>query len=114
MWLKFLLEIALFIVGMLILTIFIIAIMFVVDQVKLRHRKMDSSIIDIHAKVLSKRMDNCYIKKKRKTVYYVTYETDDGDTIELLVDKWTYLFIEKEDVGILTFQGAKFISFQSD
>lgn len=114
MWLKLLLEIALFIVGMAILTVFIVAIMFVVGKVKLKYRKMNSSMTNVHVKMVSKHMDTCYVRKKRKISYHVIYETDDGETLELLVDKWTYPFIKKGDIGILTFQDMKFIDFERD
>lgn len=46
------------------------------------------------------------------TSYYVTFEVESGDRIEFLVDGSEYGMLAEGDVGKLTFQGTRFLSFE--
>lgn len=46
------------------------------------------------------------------TTYYVTFQFDSGDRAEFIVDGSQYGIIVEGDVGTLTFQGTRFISFE--
>ena len=45
------------------------------------------------------------------TTYYVTFEVESGDRIELVVPSSEYGFMVEGDQGKLTFQGTRYISF---
>ncbi len=46
------------------------------------------------------------------TSYYVTFEVDSGDRMELSVDGYQYGMLVEGDRGNLTFQGTRFLDFQ--
>lgn len=46
------------------------------------------------------------------TSYYVTFQVDSGDRMELRVSGPEYGMIAEDDLGILTFQGTRFHSFE--
>ena len=48
------------------------------------------------------------------TDYYVTFEVESGDRMELQLDGEQYGLIVEGDQGRLTFQGTRFISFERD
>ena len=45
------------------------------------------------------------------TTYYVTFEVESGDRIELVVPRSEYGFMVEGDQGKLTFQGTRYLSF---
>ena len=46
-----------------------------------------------------------------ETSYYATFEFESGDRLELCVPKSEYGYLVEGDVGELTFQGTRFLSF---
>ena len=48
------------------------------------------------------------------TWYYVTFEVESGDRLELAVDGRQYGQLAEGDVGRLSFQGRRFISFERE
>ena len=48
------------------------------------------------------------------TYYYVTFQVDSGDRMELSVTGQEYGMIAEGDAGKLTFQGTRFLSFTRD
>lgn len=46
------------------------------------------------------------------STYYVTFEFETGDRIELHVPRSDYGMMIEQDQGLLTFQGTRFISFE--
>ena len=46
------------------------------------------------------------------TTYYVTFQVDSGDRMELRMSGDEYGMIAEGDVGKLTFQGTRFLSFE--
>ena len=46
------------------------------------------------------------------TTYYVTFEVDSGDRMELHVPGSEYGYMIEGDRGTLTFQGTRFLSFE--
>lgn len=46
------------------------------------------------------------------TTYYVTFEVESGDRMELCVDGHEYGMLAEGDVGKLTFQGARYLGFE--
>ena len=46
------------------------------------------------------------------TTYYVTFEVESGDRMELRVDGDEYGLLVEGDQGLLTFQGTRFLGFE--
>ena len=46
------------------------------------------------------------------TSYYVTFEVESGDRMELSLSGTEYGMIAEGDMGTLTFQGTRFLSFE--
>ena len=46
------------------------------------------------------------------TTYYVTFEFESGDRSEFRVSGQEYGMLADEDLGILTFQGTRYLSFE--
>lgn len=46
------------------------------------------------------------------TTYYVTFEVESGDRMELQVPGTEYGLIVEQDRGLLTFQGTRFLRFE--
>ena len=46
------------------------------------------------------------------TTYYVTFEVESGDRMELRVDGDQYGLLVEGDSGLLTFQGTRFLEFE--
>lgn len=48
----------------------------------------------------------------RSTSYYVTFQVESGDRMELQMQGHEYGLIVEGDRGVLTFQGTRFLSFE--
>ena len=48
------------------------------------------------------------------TTYYVTFQVESGDRMELQVDGAEYGMLVEGDTGKLSFQGTRYLSFQRD
>ena len=46
------------------------------------------------------------------TSYYATFEAESGDRTEFAVGGEEYGLLSKEDTGLLTFQGTRYLGFQ--
>lgn len=46
------------------------------------------------------------------TSYYVTFQVESGDRMELQMSGKEYGMLAEDDLGILTFQGTRFLSFE--
>jgi hypothetical protein len=46
------------------------------------------------------------------TTYYVTFETSSGDDMELTVSDYEYGQLREGDIGKLTVQGTRYVSFE--
>ena len=53
-----------------------------------------------------------HMHSSTSSTYYVTFEFDTGDRIELHVPRSDYGMMIEQDQGLLTFQGTRFISFE--
>ena len=47
----------------------------------------------------------------RSTSYYVTFEVESGDRLELRISGSEYGLLAEGDFGMLTFQGTRYLSF---
>ena len=82
-----------------------------------------SPLIMTQAKVLDKHVQIQNIRRKRSSgpgyvkhkmyIYYVLFEIEGGDTLEFQVKKGEYMKIKKGQFGELTFQGKRYIKFDT-
>lgn len=73
-------------------------------------------VLSVEATVTSKRMDVTNHSHENhhhsSTTYYVTFEVESGDRMELHVNGKEYGLISEGDDGKLTFQGTRFLGFE--
>ena len=82
------------------------------------HRRKNDKAENIRtrATVLSKRMncDNIAHQHLRDsgTVFYATFRTGDGSTVELMMSRNQYEALTEDSEGTLTYQRDRFVSFE--
>ena len=93
-----------------------------VSGAKRKHKNDQSPRVTADAKVVSKRMqvgqnrqssgDNDMMRSYTYSKYFVTFEFENGDRLELLVDGSDYGLLVEGDTGKLSFQGTRYLGFQ--
>ena len=85
------------------------------------HKNNNSPRLAVPAKVVSKRTSvshghhhgaNGHMHTTSSTWYYVTFEVESGDRMELGVSGSEYGMLAEGDSGKLTFQGTRYLSFE--
>ena len=107
-----------FVAGMIVVTAF--------RSLKTWNRNNNSPRLTVEAKVVSKRMDVSHHSHANagdatgahgwhtssSTWYYVTFEVESGDRMELSVDGSEYGMLVEGDSGRLSFQGTRYLGFE--
>lgn len=87
------------------------------------NKNNQSPRLTVDAKVVSKRenttryQDNANyevthaVTMRTNTTYYVTFEVESGDRMEMCVDGQQYGMLAEGDFGKLTFQGTRYLGF---
>lgn len=91
-----------------------------VSGAKRKHKNDQSPRVTANAKVVSKRMqvgqnrsgDNDMMRSYTYSKYFVTFEFESGDRLELPVDGSDYGLLVDGDTGKLSFQGTRYLGFQ--
>lgn len=91
-----------------------------VSGAKRKHKNDQSPRVTANAKVVSKRMqvgqnrsgDNDMMRSYTYSKYFVTFEFESGDRLELPVDGSDYGLLVEGDTGKLSFQGTRYLGFQ--
>ena len=107
------------------LTILGVIIYRVVLGAKQWKQNNDSPVLTVDAKVVTKRSDVSYQHNMNSsndamnmgyssTTYYVTFEVQSGDRMELRVPDTEYGMLTEGDKGSLTFQGTRYLSYARD
>lgn len=77
--------------------------------------------LTVPVRIVSKREDvthhhhhgaNDMVHTSYSTTYYVTFEVESGDRMELIVPSSEYGYMIEGDHGDLTFQGTRFLEFK--
>lgn len=85
------------------------------------HRNNQSPRLTVDAEIVSRRSDtrvhhhntgNGAMHHHSNTWYYVTFQVESGDRIELQIPRDEYGYLVEGDRGKLTFQGTRYVSFQ--
>ena len=91
----------------------------VIRSLKEWHRNENSPRLTVDAKIVSRRSDyrrTMSGKHNRhshsRTNYYVTFEVESGDRMELELQGHQYGLLLEGDSGKLTFQGTRFLGFE--
>ncbi|MBQ3192281.1 MAG: DUF2500 domain-containing protein [Oscillospiraceae bacterium] len=87
-----------------------------VQSIRQWNRDNQAPRLTVDAAVVGKREDH---RRRRngnrtshRTCYYVTFQVDSGDRMELELEGGQYGLLVEGDRGKLTFQGSRFLSFQ--
>ena len=91
-----------------------------VKGVKEWKKNNDSPVLTVDASVVAKRTDVHYhhnntnqnMNSSSSTTYYVTFEVESGDRIELRMQGNQYGMLVEGDRGKLTFQGTRYLEFK--
>jgi len=76
-------------------------------------------VLTVSAKIVSKRLEvhrntsnnNGQVMSSNSTSYFITFEVESGDRLELKLHGKDYGLLAEGDVGNLTFQGTRFQGF---
>lgn len=82
----------------------------------------DSPVLIVETEIVAKRADVRYYRHgghndtmshpRSSTTYYVTFQVESGDRMELLVPDGEYGLLVEGDRGKLTFQGTRYLGFE--
>lgn len=87
------------------------------------NKNNQSPRLTVDAKVVSKRKNTTHyqdnanyevthaVTMRTNTTYYVTFEVESGDRMEMCVDGQQYGMLAEGDSGKLTFQGTRYLGF---
>lgn len=87
------------------------------------NKNNQSPRLTVDAKVVSKRENTTHyqdnanyevthaVTMRTNTTYYVTFEVESGDHMEMCVDGQQYGMLAEGDSGKLTFQGTRYLGF---
>lgn len=90
--------------------IFIIVIFNVLSSIRQGIKNNNSPRLTVPAEVVSKRI---HVQGDHsRTTYYVTFEVQSGDRMELIVEGAEYGKLVEQDLGLLSFQGTRYLSFE--
>ena len=86
------------------------------------NKNNNSPRLTVNAKVVTKTMNvsrhhhhhhnHMHSHTSTSSTYYVTFEVESGDRMELIVPRSEYGLIVEGDQGKLTFQGTRYLSFE--
>lgn len=96
---------------LIVMTLFIIVIFKNVGEWK---KNNDSPRLTVAATAVAKRqrVSGGGANTMASTTYYVTFEVESGDRMELRLSGREYGMLSEGDIGKLTFQGTRFLSFE--
>lgn len=91
--------------------------------IKTKVKNDNSPRLSVPAKVVAKRddvthhthhsgPDNAMVHHSSSTWYYTTFEVESGDRMEFSVKSTEYGMLAEGDVGVLSFQGTRFLGFE--
>ena len=78
------------------------------------HKNNTSPRLTVPAKVVSKRVSHSHDASSNMSYsrYFVTFEVESGDRMELKMHGSEYGLLVEGDFGRLTFQGTRYLSFE--
>lgn len=107
-----------FFIGAVFIIIFIIFIVTAIKGIKQWNYNNNQPVLTVNAEVISKRTqvkgrnNSNNNMNSTRTYYYVTFEVESGDRMELQVNGQEFGMLAEGDVGSLTFQGTRYQGFE--
>lgn len=97
-------------IGIIFIIVFGFIIFSILSSIKQGVKNNNSPLLTVPAEVASKRI---HVQGDHsRTTYYVTFEVQSGDRMELVVEGKEYGMLVEKDLGLLSFQGTRYISFE--
>lgn len=75
-------------------------------------RNNKSPEISAEAKIVDKRCHTTHHRNASSSSYYVTFEFPNGERTELRVPRGEYGLLVEGDVGVLSYKGTRYLSFE--
>ncbi|MEI4770766.1 DUF2500 domain-containing protein [Psychrobacillus sp. FJAT-51614] len=101
-------------IGLIFILVFGLIIFAIVKNISQWNKNNNSPKLSVPAQVVAKRSDTRggSGNSSASTSYYATFQVESGDRIELHVSGQEYGMLAEDDLGVLTFQGTRFLSFE--
>lgn len=100
-------------VGFWFIFVFGLFIFILFRNIKEWHKNNNSPRITVSAQIVGKRSSSHHHHNGGTThSYYVTFQFDSGDRLEMRVPRVEYGVLVEGDQGNLTFQGTRYLSFE--
>ena len=90
--------------------IFIMIIFIFIKGIATWHKNNNSPRLTVSAKIVAKRQNTTHHNQP----YYVTFQVESGDRMEMSVSGSEYGTLAEGDKGKLTFQGTRFLTFNRE
>lgn len=99
------------------LLVFGMVIVSLIRELKQWNKNNHSPKLTVEAKIVEKRSDfrrrrNSNGHHTSRTLYFVTFEVESGDRMELQLEGHEYGLLVEGDKGKLTFQGTRYLGFE--
>ena len=98
--------------GFIILTVLVLAVWAGIHGIIRWHKNNRAPRLTLPVTAAEKRIREFHGRYRDSAVYYVTFETESGERMELEVDEFLYDSISCGDIGTLTYQGTRFQGFE--
>lgn len=110
-------------IGIIFIIVVSVTVMGIVGNVKQWNKNNNSPVLSVPATLVAKRSDvshhthqtgsaHDHHHSSSSTSYFATFEVESGDRIEFGVNSKEYGLLAEQDIGLLTFQGTRFLSFE--
>lgn len=101
-------------IGLFFILVFGLIIFTIIKGISQWNKNNNSPKLSVPTQVVAKRSDTRggSGNSSASTSYYVTFQVESGDRMELHVSGQEYGMLAEDDLGVLTFQGTRFLSFE--
>lgn len=82
----------------------------VFSSIKQGVKNNSSPVLTVPAQIVTKR--TMVFGDHSRTTYYTTFEVESGDRLEFQLSGEDFGLLAENDLGLLTFQGTRFITFE--
>jgi len=101
-------------IGAIFVIVFGLIIFTIISSLKQWNKNNNSPKLSVPAQIVTKRANTRggSGNSSASTSYYITFQFDSGDRLELPISGHEYGMLAEDDLGILTFQGTRYHSFE--
>lgn len=101
-------------IGAVFIIVFGVIIFVIISSLTQWNKNNNSPKLSVPAQIVTKRSNTRggSGKSSASTSYYVTFQFDSGDRLEFLISGTEYGMLAEDDLGVLTFQGTRYLSFE--